>query len=68
MKFGRIRHFHISHNTPYLPPKFCKSIVFSFSWDGCNAKEKLKLGYAKFGGRGRGRPNKGNYRKCVTDI
>ena len=25
----RIRHLHISHNTPCLPPKFC---IFHFSW------------------------------------
>ena len=22
------------------PPKFCISIVFNFSWDGCNTQEK----------------------------
>ena len=27
----------------YLPsPKFCVSIVFNFSWDGCNTQEKWK--------------------------
>ena len=34
--FPGIRQLHISHNTPYLPPKFCVIIVFNFSWDGCN--------------------------------
>ena len=24
------------------PPKFCISIVFNFSWDGCNTQEKWK--------------------------
>ena len=24
------------------PPKFCISIVFNFSWDGCNTQEKRK--------------------------
>ena len=24
------------------PPKFCVSIVFNFSWDGCNTREKWK--------------------------
>ena len=24
------------------PPKFCISIVFNFSWDSCNSKEKWK--------------------------
>ena len=34
----RVRHFHISHNAPYLPPppppphKFCITFVFYFSW------------------------------------
>ena len=27
-----IRHLHISHNSPYLPLKFCISIVFNFSY------------------------------------
>ena len=37
-----MRHFHISHNAPYLPPKFDISIVFNFSWDVCNTQEKWK--------------------------
>ena len=40
--FPPIRHLHISHNAPYLPPKVCISIVFNFSWDGCNTQEKWK--------------------------
>ena len=27
-----IPHFHIHHNAPCLPPKFCKTIVSNFSW------------------------------------
>ena len=27
-----IHHFHIVHNTPYLSPKFCKTIVSNFPW------------------------------------
>ena len=39
------------------PAKFCVSIVFNFSWDGCNTPEKRKnetknKGYAKAGGGG----------------
>ena len=30
------------------PPKFCISIVFNFSWNGCNTKEKWKPTVAKF--------------------
>ena len=43
---SRFQHFHIPHNAPYLLPpappskKVCISIVFSFSWDGCNTQEK----------------------------
>ena len=46
-----ICHLHISHNAPYLRPppptprslpQFCISIVFNFSWDGCNTQEKWK--------------------------
>ena len=41
-----LRHLHISHNAPYLPPsplpKFYISIVFNFAWDGCNTQEKWK--------------------------
>ena len=37
-----IHHFHISYNALYLPPKFCVSIIFNFSWDGCNTQEKWK--------------------------
>ena len=45
---SRFQHFHISHNAPHLlpphplPKKVCLSIVFSFSWDGCNTQEKWK--------------------------
>ena len=35
-----IRHVHIMHLI--CPPKFCISIVFNFSWDGCNTQEKRK--------------------------
>ena len=40
--FAFIRHFHISHNTCYLPKKFCVSIVSNLSGDGCNTQEKWK--------------------------
>ena len=29
-------------------PKFCIAIVFDFSWDNCNAQEKLEMIDAKF--------------------
>ena len=37
-----IRHVHISHNAPYLPPKFCITAVFHFSWVLKPSQEKLK--------------------------
>ena len=40
--FWVIRHLHISHNAPYLPPKFFISFGFKFSSDGCNTQEKWK--------------------------
>ena len=34
------------------PPKFCISIVFNFSWDGCNTQEKWKTKVMQnFGGQ-----------------
>ena len=37
-----IRHLHISHNAPYLSPKFCMTFVLHFSWVLQPSKEKLK--------------------------
>ena len=50
------------------PAKFCVSIVFNFSWDGCNTPEKRKnetknKGYAKAGGGGVG----GGQKHCSMD-
>ena len=36
----RKRQYATCTSPPYLPPKFCISIVFNFSWDGCNTQEK----------------------------
>ena len=35
-------HFHKDHDAPCLPPKFGVTIVFDFSWDEGNTREKLK--------------------------
>ena len=32
----------LAHLPFICPPKFCISIVFNFSWDGCNTQEKWK--------------------------
>ena len=46
------------------PPKFCISIVFNFSWDGCNTQGEMKnKDYAKFWGA-----NKVHYRKCGSGV
>ena len=47
-----IHHFHIDHNAPCLPPKFCITIVFYFSWDDYNTQEKLETMVMQNLGRG----------------
>ena len=46
------------------PPKFCKSIVFNFSWDGCTTQEKWKTKVMQnlWGGEGVG----GGHIRCIT--
>ena len=41
-KIISIRHLHISHDAPYLPPKICITFVFHFSWVLQPSEEKLK--------------------------
>ena len=52
------------------PPKFCISIVFNFSWDGCDTQEKCKkkqtrLGNFFFWGGG---GNKVHYGRCASGV
>ena len=56
-----IRHFHISHNAPYLPSKFCITFFFSFLLGQITAvpREIDNNAYAKFCGA-----NKVHYGKC----
>ena len=71
-----IHHFHKDHNAPCLPFKFCITIVFDFSWDEGNTREKLKtivLYYAFIylciffgGGGGGGNINKVHYGLCAN--
>jgi len=42
-----IRHLHISHNTPCLPPKIFTTFVFNFSWLFQSSREKSNA-YAEF--------------------
>ena len=59
-----ICHFHIPHNVLYLPPQFCISIAFNFSWDSCNTQGEMENnGYAKFWGA-----NKVHYGNCGSGI
>ena len=52
--FWVIHHLHISHNAPYLPPKFFIRFGFKFSSDGCNTQEKWKTKVMQnFGGHTR---------------
>ena len=46
-----IHFFHIGQNAPcFPPPKFCKTIVFNFSWVLQSSQRKIEdNGYAKFG-------------------
>ena len=45
-----IRHFHISHNTPSLPPpNFSMTLALYFPWVLQSFQEKLKTAYAKQG-------------------
>ena len=45
-----IRHMHFSHNTPCLPPKFCITFNFHFSWvlqpSRIKVGEPLERGYS----------------------
>ena len=69
-----IHHFHISHNNRICPQKNCISIVFNFSWDGCNSQEKWKTKVMPtfLGGGGwgveSGCANKVNYGKCGSGV
>ena len=77
-----VRHFHISHNSPYLHPpppqkKKCIRIVFNFPWDDCNTQGEWKTRVMHFvlegggGGAGRsgaGRANKVPYGKCRSGV
>ena len=56
-----IRHFHISHNAPCLPPNILHKHCFQCLL-GLPGEMKNK-GYAKFGGRGGGGANKVHYEK-----
>ena len=48
-----ICHFHIPIIHLVCPPKFCRSIAFSFSWNDCNIQEEGEMGnkgYVEFWG------------------
>ena len=60
----KIRHFHISHNAPYLPLKILHNLCFSFLL-GITAvpREIENNAYAKFW-----RAKKGHYGKCESGV
>ena len=43
-----IRHFHIPHNTPCLPPKILHEHCPQFSWDDSNTHRKWKTKVMQF--------------------
>ena len=47
----RIRHLHISHNAPHLPPKILHDLCFHFSWILQPSREKLKTTFTQNFGR-----------------
>ena len=48
-----IRHFHISHHAPHLPPQFLHNLCFSFLFCIIAIPRELKNNaYAKFSGGG----------------
>ena len=62
-----MRHLHISHNAPYFPPKeFRISIVFNFSWEGCNTQEKWKPEAMQNLGAGQGANKVHCYGRCAS--
>ena len=62
-----IRHFHISHHAPYLPPKILHNLCFSFLLGviPCNAVPRKieNSAYAKFLWA-----NKMHYVKCGSGV
>ena len=62
MAYYFIRHLHISHNTPYLPPKVLHNLCFSFLL-GITAiqREIENNAYAKCSGL-----NKVHYGRCAS--
>ena len=59
-----IRHFHISHNTPYLPPKVLHNLCFSFLLIIRAVPRKIEnYAYAKMWGA-----NKVHYGKRGSDV
>ena len=59
-----IRHLHISHSAPYLPPKIWHNLYFSFLF-GITAvpRETEDNAYAKFWGQIRG-----IYGRCASGV
>ena len=54
--FLHIRHLHISHNIPYLPPKILRKHRFQFLLGRLKYPGEMKSkSYAKFGGGGGGK-------------
>ena len=66
-----ICHLHISHNTPYLPPKILHKLCFSFLLSITAVPREIEnRAYAKFffGGGGGGGENLVDYGRCASGI
>ena len=62
-----IRHLHVSHNAPYLPPKSLHILCFSFLLNITAIPREIENNaYAKL--RGGGGANKVHYGTCATGI
>ena len=67
--FLHIRHLHISHNIPYLPPKILRKHRFQFLLGRLKYPGEMKSkSYAKFGGGGGGGANKVHYGRCASGV
>ena len=64
VQFINIRHLHISHNEPYLPPKILHNLCFSFLL-GITAVPREVENNTLGGG---GVANKVHYGRCVIGI
>ena len=64
----RIRHLHIFHNAPYLPPEFCITVFFTSPGYDSRSKRNWKQCLCKIWGGGVEGANKAHYGKCASGV